>query len=144
MRQLVKFLNLRNEDKILAISCALCVAQYAIALSVIPYSRVDRLWPARVRNTARGGDVRRIARFVVTASKIIPRATCLPQALAGRAMLARHGHASTIRIGVAPSEENGRFVAHAWLLSEGVTVLGGAPDEISRYTPLTDLGARET
>lgn len=143
MRQLAKFFRLRNEDKLLAISCALCVAQYAIALSVIPYSRVDRLWPARVRNTARGRDIRRIARFVTKAAKLIPHATCLPQALAGRAMLARHGHAATIRIGVAPAE-GGRFVAHAWLLSDGVTVLGGAPDEISRYTPLTDLGARET
>lgn len=96
------------------------VAGYRLALWVLPWrvvSRTPRLstvaTPASVDETS--GAVRRAARFV-------PGATCLTQALALRALLARGGRASTLTLGVR--NPVGALEAHAWLEADGRIVLG--------------------
>ena len=64
------------------------------------------------------------------------RTTCLVRAVAGWLLLSRRGLASTIRFGVAM--EDGKLAAHAWLIVEGVTLLGGA--EAEGFQPLADMG----
>jgi hypothetical protein len=64
------------------------------------------------------------------------RTTCLVRAIAGWLLLSRRGLGSTIRFGVAM--EDSKLSAHAWLIVEGVTLLGGA--EAEGFQPLADLG----
>jgi hypothetical protein len=51
-------------------------------------------------------------------------------------LLARAGHDSRVRFGVAVPADRG-FEAHAWLECDGQIVLGGVAE--SRFTPFPDL-----
>jgi hypothetical protein len=84
--------------------------------------------------------VERIAWAVGAASRYVPTATCLSQALAAQVLLARHGHPASLRIGVARGAA-GRLEAHAWIESRGRIVIGGTAD-LARYTPLPALDGR--
>jgi hypothetical protein len=139
MPRLVKFFNLSTRDKILALHCLFVVALVRIALSLFSYRLVHRLLRQKVSRTSL--DIRkadRIVRAVGSSSKLVPRASCLTQALAAQFVLARAGIRSQIRIGVAIHDE-GKFVAHAWLIREGRVVMGGTVEEIQRYAMLVDL-----
>lgn len=63
----------------------------------------------------------------------MPGATCLVQALAGMALLARQGHAATLCIGV--TKRDAAFGAHAWVECDGRAVVGVQAD----FTPLYSL-----
>jgi hypothetical protein len=64
-----------------------------------------------------------VARAVRRAARAVPRATCLPQALATVWMLAARGHAGTLRIGVKRGEA-GELMAHAWVEHDGRIMIG--------------------
>ena len=72
---------------------------------------------------------------VGAASRYVPGATCLTQALALEAMLVRTGHRCRVEIGVAKDE--GVLQAHAWVVSGHLIVLGG-PD-VGRYRSIGSL-----
>lgn len=67
--------------------------------------------------------VGRLTSTVRRASRRVPRASCLTQALAGRLLLASHGRNASLRIGVR-SGALGNLLAHAWLEIGGRPVLG--------------------
>jgi hypothetical protein len=75
---------------------------------------------------------------VGVAGRLVPGTTCLVRALAAQALLARRGHASQLRLGVARG--SGRaFEAHAWLEQDGRVLVGGPLD--GRYVPFPALDA---
>jgi len=71
---------------------------------------------------------------VKLASRCVPQATCLTQAVAVQALLARAGHESRIEIGVAKDAAH-PFQAHAWVVCGSKIMIGGP--EVTRYTRLT-------
>jgi hypothetical protein len=71
---------------------------------------------------------------VSVASKYVPRASCLTQALAGAWLLRRKGQHAELVIGV--KKTNRDFQAHAWVVSNGRVVIGWASD-LTRYTTLS-------
>ena len=71
------------------------------------------------------------------AQRIIPRATCLPQAIAAEALLTRGGLPADLRIGVKKTSD-GKLAAHAWVESNGRIVVGHLP-ELGTYTRLPTL-----
>jgi len=73
---------------------------------------------------------------VMTASRYIPHATCLVQAIAMQALLAHNGYSSQLHIGVAKANR-GQLQAHAWVEYDGRVVLGATSAQ--RYTPLLSL-----
>jgi hypothetical protein len=93
-----------------------------LGLWVLRFGRVRAL-ARRLARAGRGApaDPAEVAAALARGSRAVPRATCLVQALAGTAMLARHGHRASLRIGVGarPGE-----VAHAWVESGGAVVVG--------------------
>jgi hypothetical protein len=72
------------------------------------------------------------------ASRLVPRATCLTQALALQVLLGRRGYASEIRVGVRRDEE-GQFAAHAWLVGADRVLIGGDAHDLRDFVPLTTL-----
>ena len=74
-----------------------------------------------------------IALAVTRASRLVPFATCLTQALAGGFLIRRAGSNAVIHFGVAKGEAG--FKAHAWLESDGDILIGGR--EAAAYLPLT-------
>ena len=69
------------------------------------------------------------------AQRVVPRATCLPQALAAEALLMRGGLPADLRIGVK-KEPSGKLLAHAWVESNGRIVVGDLPGGVDVYTRL--------
>jgi len=70
-----------------------------------------------------------IVRVVPAVARHLPfRATCLPQAIAGRVMLQRRGIASTLSFGVLCTGDSARrtLAAHAWLETAASGSIGTA------------------
>ena len=88
-------------------------------------------------NDAGRASLEQIAWAVAAASRCVPVATCLVQALAAQVLLGRRGHPVELHIGVARGAR-GRLEAHAWVESRGRVVIGGV-DDLSRYTRLLAL-----
>jgi hypothetical protein len=141
MTRLGKFLRLSPADQRLLVTAALLLAAIRLGLILLPYRKlrglVDRL--ARVsprRHLAPPASPERIALAVTRASRAVPGATCLPQALAAKVLLERRGHPARVRVGIGRAE-GAPLLAHAWVESEGRIVLGGG--DLTRYTPLSAL-----
>ncbi len=129
MTVLSAFLALPRRDRRLLLHALVTLVAVRLALRVVAVDRLRRpVGPARPR--ARPAD--QVAWAVRAASRRLPGTTCLASALATQRLLAREGHASQLTIGVARNDRG--FAAHAWVVCEGVTLVGG--DESPGYTPL--------
>jgi len=118
-----KFLQRTSEERALLLEAALIVPLVRFALWLIPYRIVQRRvmsWPLRTHIDV---SLDRVVWSVKAIAARVPRASCLTQALAATILLARHGHAATLRVGVQ-RDVDGRFAAHAWLESNGTAILG--------------------
>jgi hypothetical protein len=113
----------------LLLEAAIFVAGYRCALWLLPFRLLNK--PPRI-SRRRTATPARLAWAIAAAAARIPRSTCLVRALAARRLLARHGYASTLHLGVARAPDG--LDAHAWLECQGAILLGApAP---GRYTPL--------
>lgn len=140
MPRLGRFLNLSLADKFLLLKCVLIVAAIRLGLRLFSYNMLRR-WLATATAPALASDAvaERVGWGIDTAARLVPGATCLTKALAAQLLLVRSGYQSQMRIGVA-KDDRGQFVAHAWLISNGRIVVGGASEDLQRYVALTDLG----
>jgi Transglutaminase-like superfamily len=141
VRRLSSFLRLTPTDRRLLIQSVLWVASIRLGLSLLPF-RLLRQLLARVAQRATppsDGDpasIPKVAWAVRTASRYVPAATCLTQALAAQVLLERRGLPARLHIGIA-KDPSGKLLAHAWLESGGRIVVGGRGRR--RYTPLLVL-----
>jgi len=118
-----------------------CLAVARLSVVVIP-ARFLTAWLANCPRTATDSAGRAVldeVRFaVITAARNVPwNAVCLPQAIAGKLMLARRGYASTLHLGVARTPAGG-LLAHAWLEVDGQIVVGELG--IRGMTPVARFG----
>lgn len=72
------------------------------------------------------------------ASRLVPGASCLTQALAVRYFLIGSGEDCIIRIGIKPSEVK-TLDAHAWVIYKGRPLIGGNDEELRDFKTLVDL-----
>src|SRR3954451_16466210 len=124
----------------LAAEAAVFLTLASLAKRVLPASRATRLL-GTVADTPSGdalpaGDeALLVGRAVHRAARLLPwRPTCLPQAVATRAMLRRRGIDCVSHLGVVGTDP---FTAHAWVTVNGSVVLGGLtrePSELARFT----------
>ena len=119
------------------------VASVRLGLWLLPFQAMQRVCAYFAKaGKRRHGDqagIQEIARAVRLASRYVPRATCLVQALATQVLLGRHGHAGQVHIGVALDAKLG-FRAHAWVKSQGRVLVGGS-EELDSYAPMLVLDA---
>ena len=134
MRVLKVFSSLSWADQSLLLEAALLVGIVRTALWFFPFRTVQRILFAMSKPSRATHSADRIVWSVMAVSPYLPRATCLTQALAGQALLARSGYKSRVEIGVAKDEQR-RFEAHAWLVFREHVVIGGRG--VEHYTPLT-------
>src|SRR5687768_5912073 len=95
----------------------------------LPFARWRRLLERARPSTSRpNASPREVAWAVGVAADYLPgQYKCLPRAYATHVLLARHGHASQVRVGVA-RDPQGKVEAHAWVDCQGVTVIGEVRD----------------
>jgi Transglutaminase-like superfamily len=139
-----KFARLPPTDRSLLIYSALLLAGVRLGLWLLPFRSLHRLLVKfnRDRHDSQGVEpatIDRVSWAVTVASRYIPSATCLTQALATKVLLCRRGQASVLRIGVTRST-GGEFLAHAWIECNGNVVIGGPDEMIERYKSLPPLG----
>lgn len=130
-----RFARLSSSERALFLHAALLVVAIRVGLLVLPVSAVRRRLGARTdyKSAALNHSVERIAWAVTAASRYVPGATCLTQALAAQWLLGRSGHHASVRIGVRKDDQFG-FQAHAWVIC-GEQVVVGEP-EVNQYAPL--------
>ncbi|CAN5849269.1 hypothetical protein BH23DEI1_BH23DEI1_23320 [soil metagenome] len=139
---LVKLRRLPAYERRLLVEALSLVVRVRVALWLLPFRRVRRMFATeRHVRTATGGPPPRseqeaIGRAVRRAGSVVPDASCLTQAFAGRIMFARRGGTSLLRIGVA--KEAAKLEAHAWVEIDGRVVIGELPD-LARFHPMPSL-----
>ncbi|MDP9191889.1 MAG: lasso peptide biosynthesis B2 protein [Acidobacteriota bacterium] len=126
MSLLRRLARLDRQKRWLLAEAAVIVPIVRIALTVLPFRIVHRGIAAVTRRGSSRTPSRApalIAWAVTAVAARVPAASCLTQALAATLLLARHGHVSTLRLGVAKNDD-GTLRAHAWLDCGGRTILG--------------------
>jgi hypothetical protein len=135
--------NLPPSERRLVLRTLPLVAAIRVALWVVPLRRVGWLMRACERLPFSVPDdlpVSRLEWAVRAASRRVPMASCLTQALALQFLLGRTGHFSEVHIGVRKDVKAG-FQSHAWVECEGRMLLS-APSEVIGYSRLLALGVR--
>ena len=106
------------------------VAVVRLALWILPSRLIlrflSRLSASRSAETSHGSVAPSAIPWAVeAASRAVPRATCLTQAVAAKLLLRLSGEDAQFCLGVAYTSE-GALRAHAWLERDGRAILGGA------------------
>jgi hypothetical protein len=129
-------------DRWLLLSALALVWAARVGLWVLPVRTVarclGRVVPGRPARTADPALADRVARAVARASRVVPGATCLTQALVAQALLGWHGLATRLRIGVVRDAEQG-LRGHAWLEGQDGIVVG--KDLAGQWRPLLPVDA---
>jgi hypothetical protein len=138
---LARFLALPAPELRLIVASAGRLAAIRVGLWVLPFRWIHGAVRRREDHARTPGrrpipHPERVVWAVGVAGRLVPRATCLVRALAAQGLLARHGHASQLRLGVTRGT-GPAFEAHAWLEHDGRVLIGGPVD--GRYVPLPAL-----
>lgn len=142
MKRIRTFLKLSWRDQLLLIYTAFVLATVVLGLRILPWLRLQRPllkladWSSRFAST-RSPSAQQIARAIRIASSYIPKATCLPRALAAQILLIQNAQPAELQIGVAKNEDR-KLEAHAWVRSGGEVIIGGV-DDINHFVPLLSV-----
>jgi hypothetical protein len=143
MESLTRFVALPPAERRLVAAAAGLLGAVRVGLWALPFRWVHGATGTLAKPRLREPDgpaVERIVWAVGAADRLVPGTTCLVRALAAQVLLARRGHASQLRLGVAGG--GGRaFEAHAWLEQDGRVLIGGPVE--ARYVPLPALDPRQ-
>ncbi len=136
MRRFRKFLGLSYREKLFLVKAVLLVLAVRLGLTLLSFSTLqDYLRKgARTQNdSTQRFSVDQVAWSVAAASRFIPKATCLVQALTLDYLLHREGYSANLQIGVTKGEKE-ELQAHAWVESGGRVINDGPGFDI--YKPL--------
>ena len=139
MGKLKRFARLTMAERLLLIRVLLVVGVARATLWLLPIEAARKAVARAAVGTA-GQSQERLVWAVRVASRYLPHATCLTQALAAQALLAHSGYPSQVEIGVT-KDESRRFHAHAWVVCQGQVVLGG--QQVERYNSLMTWNRQE-
>jgi hypothetical protein len=132
-----RFLNLSTDEQVFLLRAVLLVGLVRLGLWLLPLRTLQHALGSLFKREKTPGKqqlpVERISWAVQVAGSIVPRSTCLVQALAVQALLASGGQASTLCIGVAKDADSS-IEAHAWVEMDGQVIIGAT--EPGRYTRL--------
>ena len=116
-------------DGVLLIEAAALLLAARLGLSLIGFQSLRAALQRRSPSRNRPRD--RVVWAVNAVARRVPATRCLAQALVMHALLHRHGHASTLKIGVRLVDRALHDVpldAHAWVECDGRVVIGAVAD----------------
>jgi hypothetical protein len=127
MSRLSKFLRLSSAERTLLVRVWILLGITSLFLSIFRLTILRKLltgigpFVARTNKEFTGDQ---LVRIVGIASRYVPKATCLAQALTVQHFLKQSGRQASLYIGVN-GVEGGRLNAHAWVKSGGKVITGG-------------------
>jgi hypothetical protein len=126
------FLQLSLSDQWLLIQAFVVLAAVVSGLRVLPGLTLQHLLLQLANKfslfvPAQRPSARNIARSIKIASRYLPKATCLPQALAAQFLLTQNSYPADLQIGVAKNKD-GLLEAHAWVRYESEILIGRVQD----------------
>ncbi|OLE50005.1 MAG: hypothetical protein AUI36_19800 [Cyanobacteria bacterium 13_1_40CM_2_61_4] len=138
MKRLRRFLELSAQERCLVVRAVLVMTAFRLGLRLLPLSRLLAFTRPAGHDLPKAGraDPAQIAWAVRVASRYVPRATCLVQALTAKALLENVGHSAVLHIGVAKARDD-RLEAHAWVECFDTVISGGS--DVARYTPMLSV-----
>jgi hypothetical protein len=124
-----RFLSLSPKRRSLLLKTLGLLSLVRASLSLLPFrmvrAAVTRAGQPSSRHAQQPPEfVEDVVWAIDTASRRVPGASCLTQALATELLLRRHGFPAVLRIGVA-EKQDGKVAAHAWIESDGRVLVGG-------------------
>lgn len=131
MKTLIKFICLPLDEKKTVWNSMFWLVLIRLCLWVVSFNRLNQ-WLLRLserrsrRREPNSNEIDQVVRSVKACSRLVPRATCLTQALAARTLLRFSGQQSSLKIGVDKTEEN-KLTAHAWIELNGEIIIGRVP-----------------
>jgi hypothetical protein len=135
MTRIAKFFKLTHLEQGIFLRAWFLLGSMRMCLWMLPFESVQQLVKRYQQAPETATDVDTLKRAILATSRYVPRCTCLVQALAMSLLLKRYGHASDLHIGVARNEE-GKFMAHAWVERQGQVVIGGPNvEQYTRFSP---------
>jgi hypothetical protein len=133
-----KFIRLPSRDRAVLARTILTLGAAKLAIWILPFPTSRRLL-VRQRKPGPPTLTHDQVRWAMAhAQRVIPGATCLPQALAAESLLTRGGLNAEMQIGVMKTP-TGQLTAHAWVESNGRIVVGDLPGGVGVYTRLPTL-----
>ncbi len=134
-----QFARIPGWEKRLLLRAILTLGLARLTLKLLPFARVRRLITPRPGAPKHPQIAPPNVRWAIKqAERVIPDATCLPQAVTAEALLTRAGYPVLLRIGVT-KRDDGRFEAHAWAESNGRIVIGDLPWGLGEFSHLPPL-----
>jgi len=134
-----RFFQLEPRDRRLLVWTGMVLAAARVCIWMVPFHVARRfIVPPRPAHPADRLTAPRVRWAIGIAQRLIPDATCLPQAIAAESLLVRDGHDVALRIGVMKNAA-GKIEAHAWVECEGRVVVGDLPEGLGKYTQLPPL-----
>jgi hypothetical protein len=127
MRRLSKFLRLSSAEKTLLVKVWILLGIIRLCLSVFRFPILRKVLKGISPLVARGDKKftdDQLVRIVGIASRYVPKATCLAQALTVQHFLKQSGRQASLHIGVN-GVGGGHLNAHAWVKSGGKVITGG-------------------
>jgi hypothetical protein len=125
MARVLRFFKVSARERAILLWSFVWVTLFRIGLWVLPFGATKKWTVGNADPITKNSDkqtVIEIIRAVRFASRYVPYASCLTQALAARKLLGEYGQTAELKIGVTKSD--GDFEAHAWLEIDGRIVLG--------------------
>lgn len=135
MKKVLKFLFLPYQKKKLLGQSLITVSAIRLSLWIFPFKVLNR-WLCAFAATESDDRVTEwnvidsVTAAVQLCSRCVPYASCLTQALAARTLLGLRGQNSQLKIGVG-RDEDGKFMAHAWVEIDGKIIIGKLPQHHS-------------
>lgn len=142
MQQLHKFWQLSASDRNLLLQAAFLLNFSRLGLRLLPFHRLRQVLARIVLQTRKRSanlpPIERLIWAIEVVSRYLPgHVKCLARALATQGLLTQYGYPAQLRLGVIKDAAN-RLVAHAWVESQGQTVIGGS-DSLFKFTALPAL-----
>ena len=132
-RSALKFLRLSSRQKWLLLKALVVLTVYKCLLLIVPFNRFVKAPPGPVQSPAIPSDKElsdTVWAITVVSRQRLLGFTCLVQALAAKWLLKKYP-AVALRIGVRKNERDD-FSAHAWVVYNDRTILGGQTTEVFR------------
>lgn len=138
MLKIAEIPKIKLDYALLFLKCLLLLSFVRVTITFKSYKEFTKYISSIYGHTKTSRNPVYYARAIKRASRFIPKATCLTQALALKWLIARSGKDSVIRIGVMP-DESSNIKAHAWVMYQGQVILGGDEKNFEAFIKITEI-----